>query len=75
MVKKKITDHSVRATGINAFEKDGVLHHKMACPYCRKTLVFRVDSNYYPKGSTMKCPGCRRVFRKFERPVKKERKG
>jgi transposase-like protein len=71
MVGKKIVDHSVKATRINVFEKDGVLHHKMTCPYCRKNLVFRMDSHYYAKGPTMKCPGCMKVFKKFERPLTK----
>jgi len=72
MVQKKIIGHSMKATRIDVFEKEGVLHHKMICPYCRKNLVFRKESHYYPKGPTMKCPECKRLFKKFERPLKGE---
>jgi predicted Zn finger-like uncharacterized protein len=72
MTGKTQTHQTIQATRIEVVQKDGVVHHRIVCPYCKRTFIFRVDSSYYPKGSTMKCPECKKTFKKFERVLKKE---
>lgn len=74
MTGKIKTDHTIQVARIDVIQKDGAIHHKIICPYCKKTLIFRADSHYYPKGPTIKCPECKKIFRKFERVLKRENK-
>jgi uncharacterized C2H2 Zn-finger protein len=65
-------DTALKAVRIEVLEREGEIYHRLICPYCRKVMVFAIKSNLYPKGSTMRCPECKGLFKKFLREMRRE---
>lgn len=69
---RKEQETALKAVRIEVLHRKGEIHHRITCPYCRKVIVFAPKSNLYPKGSTMRCTGCKGLSKKFFRQMRQD---